>query len=173
MQAVGRGGELRAELVERPEGVVDGGRELPGGLVPAVGREVLPPDRVVHMAAEVEGEVLLVEEDRGVVVLGPGLLELGHGGVDAGDIGGVVLAVVQLVDLAGDVRLQGAVVPIQIGQGVFSHVIPSSMWSIDRLDGCPRAAMRTRLQHCSIARSTARIATSGPVSVQHHQDEQG
>ena len=47
------------------------------------------------MAAEVEGEVLLVEEDRGVVVVGARLLELGDGVVDALDVGGVVLAVVE------------------------------------------------------------------------------
>jgi hypothetical protein len=34
--------------------------------------------------------------------------------------------VVQLVDFPGDVGLQSAVVPIQVRQGVFSHVIPST-----------------------------------------------
>ena len=46
------------------------------------------------MATEVEREVLLVEEDRGMIVVGPGLGEFGDGSVHACDIGGVVLAVV-------------------------------------------------------------------------------
>lgn len=77
------------------------------------------------MAAEVEGQVLLVQEDRGVVVAGPRLFKLGHRIVDALDVGRVVLAVVDFVDLTGDVRLQGAVVVVQFRQGVLSHRIPS------------------------------------------------
>jgi hypothetical protein len=69
LQAVGGGGELCLELVERAELVVDGCGEFAGGLVAAVGGEVLPPDGVVDVTAEVERQVLLVEEDRGVVPL--------------------------------------------------------------------------------------------------------
>ena len=45
------------------------------------------------MAAEVECEVLLVEEDRGVVAVGTRLVEFGDGVVKPLDVGGVVLAV--------------------------------------------------------------------------------
>ncbi len=58
---------------------------------------------MVDVTAEMEGQVLLVEEDRGMVVVGARLLELGDGVVDALDVGGVMLAVVNLVDLTGDV----------------------------------------------------------------------
>jgi hypothetical protein len=44
----------------------------------------------------------------------------------------MVLAVVDLVDLTGDVRFQRCIIPVQIGQGVFSHGIP---FVDDRLDG--------------------------------------
>jgi len=77
------------------------------------------------MATEMEGQILLVQQDGAVVIVGPGLLQLRHCVVDTLDVGGVMLAVMQLVDLAGDVRLQCAVVPIQIGQGVVSHGFPS------------------------------------------------
>src|SRR5574337_57714 len=71
-----------------------------------------------------EGEVLLVQEDRGMVVFGTRFFEFGQGGVGAADVGGVVLAVVQLIDLARDVRLQRSVIPVQVRQGVISHGVP-------------------------------------------------
>jgi hypothetical protein len=60
---------------------------------------------VVDVAAQVECQVLLVEEDRGVVLFGPGLLEFGDRVVQAFHVGGVVFGVVDFVDLTGDVRL--------------------------------------------------------------------
>ena len=51
------------------------------------------------MAAEVEAEVLLVEEDGGMVVVGTRLGEFGDRGVGPRHVCGVVLAVVQFVDL--------------------------------------------------------------------------
>src|SRR5271166_6596012 len=98
LEAVGRGAELSLELVERTERVVNGGCEIAGGFVTTVRRQVLPPDRVVDVAAQVEGQVLLVQEDRGMVALGTGLVELGERIVEALDVGRVVLAVVDLVD---------------------------------------------------------------------------
>jgi hypothetical protein len=115
---------LGAELVERPERVIDGGAEVAGRLVATVRRQVLPPDGVVDVATQMEGQVLLVQEDRAVVVFGPCLLQLGDGIVHAFDVSGVVLAVVDLVDLTGDMRFQRCVVPVQIGQRVFGHVVP-------------------------------------------------
>ena len=41
--------------------------------------------------------------------------------VGAGDVGGVVLVVVELHDLAGDVGLERGVVVGQVGKGVVSH----------------------------------------------------
>ncbi len=92
--------ELRAEFVERSEGVVDGRGELASRLVTTVGRQVLPPDGVVDVASQIECQVLLVQQYRGVVSLGAGLFEFFQGVVRALDVGGVVLIVVNLVDLA-------------------------------------------------------------------------
>jgi hypothetical protein len=80
---------------------------------------------VVDVAGEVERQVLLVQQDRGVVIFGACLFEFGDGGVGAVDVACVVFAVVQLVDLTRDVRLQCSVVPVQVGQSVFSHGLPS------------------------------------------------
>src|SRR5208283_2913268 len=116
--------ELRTEVVERSEGVVYGCGKLTGRLVTTVRRKVLPPDGVVDVTDEVERQVLLVQQDRGVVPFGAGLLQFFQGVIGALDVGGVVLVVVKFVDLAGDVWFQRSVVPVQIGQGVYSHGIP-------------------------------------------------
>ena len=50
--------------------------------------------------------------------------QLLQGVVRALDVGGVVLAVMELHDPAGDVRFQCRVVVIEIRQGVFSHDVP-------------------------------------------------
>src|SRR5699024_9656189 len=50
-----------------------------------------------------------------------GLGELLDGVVRALDVGRVVLGVVQLHDLAGDVRLESAVVVVEIGKNVLGH----------------------------------------------------
>ena len=56
------------------------------------------------MTAQVEGQILLVQEDRRVVAFSASLFEFGNRVVQAFDVGGVVLSVVDLVDLTGDVR---------------------------------------------------------------------
>jgi hypothetical protein len=72
----GGGGEVGLEGVEGAEVLVDRGGEVAGGLVAAVGGEVLPEGGVVDVAAEVEGEGLLQADDGAVVAsvagLGPG-----------------------------------------------------------------------------------------------------
>lgn len=114
-----------AELVERTEGVVDGGGELTFRLVATLGGKVLPEHRVVGVTTEVEREVLLqlggLRSHRAVVA---GLGQLLEGRVGAGDVGRVVLAVVQLHDLRGDVRLEGRVVVGQFRKRVLSHEGP-------------------------------------------------
>jgi hypothetical protein len=112
------------ELVEGAEVAVDGLGEFAGGLAAAVGGEVLPEDGVVGVAAEVEREVLRQGTDLvGVGAVFAGLLQGVEGGVGAGDVGGVVLVVVQLHDLGGDVRLEGVVVVGEVGKLVHSHVL--------------------------------------------------
>jgi hypothetical protein len=111
-------------FVERTESVVDRGGEVSGGFVASVGGQVLPPDGVVDVAAEVEREVLLVQEDRSVVTVGARLIELGDRVVEALDVGGVMLAVVNLVDLTGDMRFERAVVVVEVRQGVLGHENP-------------------------------------------------
>ena len=49
--------------------LVDGRRQVAVGLVTAVGREVLPEDRVEDVAGDVEGERLLEADDGAEVVL--------------------------------------------------------------------------------------------------------
>src|SRR5690606_34409404 len=51
--------EVRLELLERAEELVDGSLELALGLTAAVRRQVRPEDRVVDVATKVEREVLL------------------------------------------------------------------------------------------------------------------
>src|SRR3546814_1230272 len=99
--AQGCSGEVRLELVERTERVVDRGCEVAGGLVAAVWREVGPEDRVVDVTTEVEREVLgELVDDREVAGL-TGLGELLEGGVGAGHVRLVVLVVMQLHDQIG------------------------------------------------------------------------
>jgi hypothetical protein len=58
LEADGGGVEVAAEALEGTEGVVECGCQLTGREIAAVRGEVLPEDRVVGVAAEVEGEVL-------------------------------------------------------------------------------------------------------------------
>src|SRR5699024_8980138 len=50
--------EVRPETVERTEELIDRLRQLTGGLVPTLRREVLPEDRVVRVTTQVEREIL-------------------------------------------------------------------------------------------------------------------
>src|SRR5690606_40927239 len=102
-------------------GVVDRGSELTGRLVAAVGRHVRPEDRVVHVTGQVEGEVLRQHVDGVEAVLVAGLRQLLQCRVGPGDVGVVVLGVVQLHDLAGDVRGECTVVVGKVGKCVVSH----------------------------------------------------
>ena len=78
------------------------------------------------MAAEVEREVLLEQENGCMIVVVTRCGELFDRGVRACDVGGVVLGMMKLVDLARDVRLEGGVIEIKVGQGVLGHVVPFS-----------------------------------------------
>ena len=127
LQAQGRGRELRLELLEGAEELVDGGGELALGARSALAGHVRPEDRVVHVAAEVEGQVLLEEVDGGEIAGLAGGLELLEGGVGARHVVRVVLVVVQLHDGARDVGLQGGVVVGQVGQGVNGHGAPYAL----------------------------------------------
>ena len=76
-------------------------------------------DGMVDVPTQMERRILLVQKTR-VVILGAASSEFGAAS-DAFDVCGVVLAVVNF--LFRDVRLS-AVVPVKIGQSVFSHGIP-------------------------------------------------
>ena len=78
----------------------------------------LPENRVVEVSSTVKLQGSMETNHRGHVVLGHsfGQLLLGH--VEVVDVGGVVLAVVELHDLGADDRLQGVVVVGQVGQAV-------------------------------------------------------
>ena len=72
------------------------------------------------MAAAIELDGALEADGRGHVALGRGLGELLLGHVEVVDVGGVMLAVVQLHDLGADDRLQRVVVIGQVGQRVLA-----------------------------------------------------
>lgn len=76
----------------------------------AVGSKVLPEEGVVQVATAVEVEKGRLGGGSLVVVLGLGLGDGLDGGVVAIDVCLVVLRVVKLHDLAGDMRLESAVV---------------------------------------------------------------
>jgi len=109
------------ELLEGAEGVLDGLGELSLGLASAIGGEVLPEHGVVGVAAQIEGEVLLPQVDRAEVPRVAGGGQCLQGGVGPGDVGGVVLVVVELHDPPGDVRLKGGVVVGELGKRVHGH----------------------------------------------------
>ena len=111
------------EPVEGTEELVDRRPELAVRLVAAVGGQVRPEHRVVDVPAEVEREALLQPVDRAERVLVAGLGQLVKGGVGAGDVRRVVLAVVQLHDLTRDVRLERRVVVGQVRKCVLTHVV--------------------------------------------------
>ena len=58
------------------------------------------------MPAQIDGQVLLVEQNSALVALFAGLGQLREGFVGAPDVGGVVLAMVKFVDLTRDMRLE-------------------------------------------------------------------
>jgi hypothetical protein len=66
----------------------------------AIGGKVLPEKRVVHVATTMEVEERRLSGSRLDVVLGLSLSQRVGGGIEAVDIGLVVLGVVQLHDLA-------------------------------------------------------------------------
>jgi hypothetical protein len=110
-------GEGRVEaLLEGVEGavrVVDGaGQSAARGLAAALarGRQVLPEQRVVEVAAAVEVDEGLQGDLGGDVVLGFGFGDLLAEVVVRRHVGVVVVLVVQLHDLARDGGLEGAVV---------------------------------------------------------------
>ena len=144
------------EGVEVAEVFVDGGGEFAGGLVAAVGGEVGPEGGVVDVAAEVEGEGLLEADDGAVVAGVAGGGEFVEGLVEGADVGLVVLGVVQLHDLAGDVRGEGAVVVGQVGQAVRGH------------GGLPRSGSRAVQERSS--RSCHDFATAAGVRSQLQVD---
>ena len=89
----GGGGEVGSERVEGAEVLVDRGCELAGGLVPALGGEVLPEGGVVDVPAEVEGEGLLHADDGAEVAGLARLTELVEDAVEDVHVGLVVLGV--------------------------------------------------------------------------------
>ena len=114
----GRLGHVALEALEAAEVGGELGGHLTGRLTSAVGRQVLPEQRVQHVARQVEGQVLLQLADRTEVVAGAGVGQLLESGIRSLHVRGVVLVVMQLHDLAADMRLQPAVVVVEIGQSV-------------------------------------------------------
>lgn len=113
------GVHLLLELLEATVGGVDSlGQSTGWGLTTAsaLGSQVLPEEGVVQVATTVEVDEGLQGNLGGNVTLVLSLLELLNSGVVAGDIGVVVVLVVQLHDLAVDGGLQGAIVVWFSGQ---------------------------------------------------------
>ena len=78
----------------------------------------LPENRMVEVSSTVELQRSMETNHRGDVLLGHGLGQLLLGHVEVVDVGGVVLAVVELHDLRADDGLQGVVVVGKVGQAV-------------------------------------------------------
>ena len=110
----GGGTELSFHVLEAAKVSVDGIGQSPGGLPGPARAQVLPEDGVVEVAAAIELDGALEADGRGHVALGRGLGELLLGHVEVVDVGGVVLAVVQLHDLGADDRLQRIVIVTEI-----------------------------------------------------------
>lgn len=72
--------------------------------------KVLPEERVVDVATAVEVDQGSLSSSLGIVALGVGIFDGLKSGVEAVDVGLVVLGVVKLHDLGRDVGLKGAVV---------------------------------------------------------------
>ena len=77
----------------------EGASERAVGPVAAVGGEVLPKDRVQHVARDVESQCLLEADDGAEVAFLAGLGELLECRVRPGDVGGVMLVVMEFDDL--------------------------------------------------------------------------
>ncbi len=121
LDAQGRLVHLFAHTGEGAEVLVDRRGQFSLGLAAAVGRHVLPEQRVQNVPRDVEGQVLLELVEVAELTGLPSGCESGGGGVGALHVGSVVLVVVQLHDLAGVVGLQRAGVVGQFGQRVFGH----------------------------------------------------
>ena len=119
------------ELLEAAEGLAEGVGQVARGLAAAVGRHVLPEHRVVDVAAEVEGQVLLELVDGAQLALGGGFGQLLNGGVGTLHIGRVVLAVMEFHDLGRDMGGQRVVVVIEIRQFV-GHYVFLQVWGVRR-----------------------------------------
>jgi hypothetical protein len=96
------------------------------------------------MAGEIERQVLLQQVHRAQLVGLPRLGELLERGIGAGDVGQMVLVVVQFHDLAGDMRFQRTVVVRQIGKDVVGHGSPHG--SLSHKPCCHSFAGTTLLQ---------------------------
>lgn len=108
-----RGVELVLELIEATVGGVDGlGEGAGGGLTTAgaLGGQVLPEEGVVQVTTAVEVDRRLQSNLGRDVTLSLSFLELLNGVVVVGDVGVVVVLVVDLHDLAGDGGLKSAIV---------------------------------------------------------------
>lgn len=76
----------------------------------AVGSKVFPKERVVNVTTTMEVQQRGLGSSSLGVVLGIGLGDGLIGGIEAIDVGLVVLGVMQLHDLAGDVGLKGTII---------------------------------------------------------------
>lgn len=111
--------ELLFEVVETTEGGIQLGRQFARWLR-LLGRQVLPENRVVDVAAAVELQCTLQSDDLRRIVLCDGLLQLRLGRIEVGDVGLMMLRVMQLHDFAGDDWLECLVVIVECGQRVFA-----------------------------------------------------
>ena len=110
-----RGGtQPRLHGLEAAEVSADGLRQRTLGWLGPARTQVLPEDGVVEVAAAIELDGALEADHGGHVANGHGLGELLLGHVEVTDVGGVVLAVVQLHDLGADDRLQRVVIVPEI-----------------------------------------------------------
>lgn len=87
------------------------------------GAEILPKDGVINVASTIEFDLCLKGHLRGQVGAGLRVLKLVECDIEIGDVGGVVLLMVQLHDFCRNHGLEGVVVVGQVGKSVFSSTL--------------------------------------------------
>src|SRR5262245_14009406 len=120
-------GELRLERLEATEVALDRARQLARRTVAPLGSHVLPEDRVQDVTGKVEGQRLLEARDPREVLLLTSLVHLLERLVGLGDVGVVVLSVVELHDVPRDVRFEGTKVVFQVRKYVACHGNPPGL----------------------------------------------
>src|SRR6267143_2747772 len=103
-------GKLFAETPEISEIFLNGGGEISSWRAAAFGSHISPEDRMEDVSGKIESQCAFQCAQPRKIVLPSRFIELFQGGVGAFHVISVMFSMVQLHDLAGNVRLQRVVV---------------------------------------------------------------